>query len=46
MSHERIDPVFAVPIILGSTTTLGNARFCFVSFIRRVGIPTLLISLT
>jgi hypothetical protein len=39
-SQVIIEPVRAVPTILGSTTTLGNARFCFVSFIKRVGIPT------
>ena len=46
LSQVIVEPVRAEPIILGSETTLGRARFCFVSFMRRVGIPTLLISLT
>ena len=46
VSQDKTDPVLGVPMILGSTTTLGKARFCFVSLTRRVGIPILFNSFT
>jgi hypothetical protein len=46
VSQESAEPVLAVPKILGSTTTLGTARFCLLSLINKVGMPTLFISLT
>ena len=46
LSQVIVEPVRAEPMILGSETILGSARFCFISLTIRVGIPTLLISLT
>ena len=43
LSQVIVEPVRAVPIILGSVITLGSPRFCLLSLTYNCGIPSFFI---